>query len=172
MITIENKLLLRKANASDLESLYILKNDVDSNAMLGQGFYRGYSKEDMAKWIEFHNNATNEVLFVIQDIQCQKLIGHVGLYNIDYRNRKAEFAILIADKESRGKGYGKLCTQFMVSYGYEQLNLNRVELSVIEDNPIAISLYEKIGFEKEGLLKQSLYKNGKYHNVVLMAKLK
>jgi len=172
MITIDNKLLLRKPNSNDLEDLYKLKNDVESNAMLAQGFYRGYSKEDINKWIEYHTNANNEVLFVIQDIQSQKLIGHVGLYNIDYRSRKAEFAILISDKESRGKGYGNLCSRFMISYGYDQLNLNRIELSVIECNIIAISLYEKIGFEREGLLKQALYKNGKYHNVVLMAKLK
>jgi len=172
MITIDNKLLLRKPNHDDLESLYILKNDIESNAMLGQGFYRGYSKEDIIKWIDYHNSADNEVIFGIQELQSQKLIGHVGFYNIDYRNRKAEFAILIADKESRGKGYGNLCSKFMISYGYDQLNLNRVELSVIESNIIAISLYEKIGFEKEGLLKQALYKNGEYHNVVLMAKFK
>jgi|SRR5659263_390505 len=171
MKTLNNKILLRKPDLNDQEELFVLKNDEESNSLLG-GFTAGYNKESIKEWIIFHNNKSSEVLYVIQDIESGKLIGHVGLYNIDHRVRKAEFAILIADKNYRGKGYGDLCTKYMVSYGFNQLNLNRIELSLLSGNTKALTLYQKNGFEHEGIQKQAQYKNGCYHDVILMAKLR
>ena len=171
MKIISDKILLRKPEPDDLEALYSLKNDEESSALLG-GFSTGFYKEAISDWIKFHNKAANEVLYMIQDIESEKLIGHVGFYNINYRVRKAEFAILIADKNFRGKGYGDLCTKYMINYGFNQLNLNRIELSVLTTNINAIVLYEKNGFVKEGVQKQAQFKNGSYIDVILMANLR
>lgn len=94
------------------------------------------------------------------------------MYNIDYRIRKAEYAIMIADKSARGKGYGEMCTDFMLDFGFNQLNLNRIELSLLSTNVVAHKLYMKKGFVQEGLLKQAQFKNGNYIDVILMAKFK
>lgn len=171
MKAICDELILRKPEIDDVESLYLLKNDEESSNLLGD-FAKGYSREDIKEWIRFHNQASNECLYLIERNDQKKVIGHVGLYNIDYRVRKAEFAILIADKDSRGKGYGGACTKFMIDYGFSELNLNRIELSLLSSNNAALNLYLKYGFLKEGLLKQYQYKNGFYHDVIIMAKLK
>lgn len=171
MINLEDRVILKKPDINDIEALFIIKNDIESNSKLG-GFNTGYSKKDIHEWIQFHNSSNKEVLYIIQRIDNDKLIGHVGLYNIDFRIRKAEFAILIADKESRGKGFGKLCTEFMLDYAFNQLNLNRIELSLLADNEEAMSLYLKNGFVQEGLQKQAQFKNGHYIDVVLMAKFR
>jgi len=164
-------LLLRKPEHDDIDILYQLKNDSETNDLLG-GFTKGYSKEDIKNWIIFHNQAPDECLYLIEERKTSKIIGHVGLYKIDFRVRKAEFAILIADKDARGKGYGKMCTDFMLDFGFEQLNLNRIELSLLSTNTIAYNLYMNRGFEKEGILKKAQLKNGNYIDVILMAKLK
>ncbi len=169
MVTLNDKILLLKPDVRDLEELYVLKNDEETNALIG-GFTTGFSREMIRDWILLHINAPDEVPYVIQDLGSNKLIGHVGLYKIDYRIRKAEFAILIGDKEARGKGYGKQCTDYMVRYAFEQLNLNKVELSVLSTNERAIYIYRTYGFETEGVLRQAQYKNGRYHDVILMAK--
>lgn len=171
MKKINEFIILRKPDFSDIDELYILKNDEYSNSQLG-GFNNGYSKEDIRNWIHFHNSQTNEIVFVIQEVEHGKLIGHVGLYKIDYRIRKAEFAILIADENYRGKGFGNFCTTYILDYGFNQLNLNRIELTLLSENIQALGLYKKNGFVQEGLLKQVQYKNGKYHDLILMAKLK
>ena len=168
MKTINDLLILRKPDNDDVEALYLLKNDQETNDLLG-GFSKGYSKEGIKEWISFHNHTNDECLYLIQEIASGKLIGHVGLYNIDYRIRKAEFAISIADKSSRGKGYGSMCTDFMLDFGFNQLNLNRIELSLLSTNTVAYKLYLKKGFVQEGLLKQAQYKNGSYIDVILMA---
>lgn len=171
MKAINDELILRKPELEDVESLYWLKNDEESSSMLG-GFTMGYSREDIKEWIMFHNQASNECLYIIERCDQKKVIGHVGLYNIDFRVRKAEFAILIADKDSRGKGFGNACTKYMIEYGFSELNLNRIELSLLSTNNAAFNLYLKHGFQQEGLLKQYQFKNGILHDVIVMAKFK
>ncbi len=170
MKIINDLLLLRKPELDDLETLYRLKNDQETNDLLG-GFSKGYSKEDIKEWISFHNQAKDECLYLVQELSTGKVIGQVGFYNIDYRIRKAEFAISIADKDSRGKGYGSMCTDYMLEFGFNQLNLNRIELSLLNTNQIALNFYFKKGFIEEGVLNQAQFKNGKYIDVILMAKL-
>lgn len=171
MRTINDLLLLRKPEINDIDALYVLKNDLETNDLLG-GFTKGCSKEDIKEWIFSHNKASDECLYLIQELSSEKVIGHIGLYHIDLRIRKAEFAISIADKSSRGKGYGKICSEYMINFGFSQLNLNRIELSLLSTNIIAFSLYHGLGFVQEGLLRQSQFKNNGYIDVILMAKLK
>jgi RimJ/RimL family protein N-acetyltransferase len=111
------------------------------------------------------------VLFVIAsgDDRC---LGHVGLYRIDHRVRSAEFAILIGDKGSWGKGLGRRCTTFMVEYGFDQLNLNRIYLEVLATNSRAVELYKKIGFVEEGRLRCGQFKEGRYVDVLVMGLLR
>lgn len=168
MIVLDNKIRLRKADMKDIDALYEIKNDIKSASLLG-GFSNGYSRKDIENWINYHNNKQDEVIFLIETLKNEKVIGHVGLYNIDFRVRKAEFAILIAGDENQGKGYGTLCTEFMIQYAFSELNTRKITLSLLSDNVRALNLYKKLGFVQEGLLKEEQYKNGRYHNVILMA---
>ena len=168
MIVLEKKLYLRKADLKDIDALYEIKNNKPAAAMLG-GFSYGYSKLDIENWIVSHNKNQNEIIFLIENMECNEVIGHVGLYNIDFRIRKAEFAILIAGEKNQGKGYGTICTKFMVDYAFNELNIRKITLSLLSDNIPALSLYKKCGFVQEGLLKNEQFKNGKYHDIVLMA---
>lgn len=171
MFNLEDKLVLRKFDFNDADELFILKNDKESARLLG-GFSNGYTKKDINNWIKYHIEKEDEFLLVINEIESDKLIGHVGLYNIDHRIKKAEFGILIADAKCRGKGYGSMCLKFMLDYGFNNLNLNRIELSFLKENISAEKLYLKYSFEHEGILRQAQYKDNRFYDVVLMAKLK
>lgn len=168
-ITLHNKLLLRKPTQDDVEELLVLKNNKEASRLLG-GLTPSYTKEGISKWVNFHNNADNEILYVIHDCERDILIGHVGLYNIDLNARKAEFGILIADNNSHGKGYGSICLEYMIDLAFVELNLNKINLSYLSENKSAEYLYLKYGFVKEGLLKHEQYKNNQFYDVVLMAK--
>lgn len=168
MIVLDNKICLRKADLKDIEALYEIKNDKKAAALLG-GFSNGYSKMDIESWIVSHNNNKNEVLYLIETVEESKVIGHVGLYEIDFRTRKAEFAILIAGETNQGKGYGSLCINFMIDYAFNELNIRKITLSLLSENERAKSIYKKKGFIQEGYLKEDQYKNGKYRDIILMA---
>ena len=169
MILLNDTIRLRKANSSDKDQMFILKNNAKVASLLG-GFNTFYSIEDISKWIDYHNSKLDEVLFLIEDIENQHIVGHVGLYNIDYRIRKCEYAIMIADEKYQGRGVGQLCTEAMISFARDQLNVQKITLSLLSTNKTALSLYIKNGFVQEGLLKREQYKDGKYQDVILMAK--
>jgi RimJ/RimL family protein N-acetyltransferase len=160
---------LRKPERGDVDALYVFKNDIEIALQLG-GFTHGYSKDDLAKWVDYHSTASNEVFWIIAD-STDRAVGHVGLYKIDHRIRSAEFAILLGDSTIQGKGLGRSCTRYMVQYGFQQLNLNRIALEVLESNERALRLYRSLGFREEGRLRQAQFKNGKYIDVLLMSLL-
>jgi RimJ/RimL family protein N-acetyltransferase len=157
---------LRKPEPSDVDALFAMKNDPEIAAMLG-GFSKGYTRADMSRWVESHAQARDEALYVMVD-DGDRVLGHVGLYEIDHRIRTGEFAILLGDKPSWGKGIGLACTRWMVKYGFEELNLHRIHLTVLATNVRAQRMYEKLGFKLEGRLRHAQWKGGQYVDVLCM----
>jgi UDP-4-amino-4,6-dideoxy-N-acetyl-beta-L-altrosamine N-acetyltransferase len=101
-----------------------------------------------------------------------RLIGGCALHRIDAKNRSTSFGIFLGDKDSWGRGHGTEATRLLVGYAFETLNLNRVWLHVFEDNAGAIRCYEKVGFQREGLLRQDYFRAGRYWNTVVMGILR
>lgn len=163
--------VLRKPETKDSETLYLYKNDPEVALALG-GFSLGYSRADIADWIERHRGRTDEVIWVIAHADDDRCLGQTGLYQIDHRIRKAEFAIMIGDPAMRGQGRGKAITNHVLRYGFQHLNLNRIELNFLSNNDPARRLYESLGFREEGVMRQAQFKGGRYLDVVHMALLR
>ena len=102
----------------------------------------------------------------------EQVLGLVSLTNIDRMNQTAVFHIMIGDSTHRDKGIGSYATNEILRHAFYDMNLNRVELTVLESNNRAIALYEKLGFKKEGIKREAVYKNGEFVNMILMAILK
>lgn len=165
-----NNLLFRRPTFDDVEELVILKNNKAASRLLG-GNTPTYTVEDLKGWVEFHNNNREEVLLVVYDEISQKLIGHVGLYKIDLHAKKAEYGILIADDNSRGKGYGTMCTKTLVDFAFDVLNLHKVTAEVLIENKASETMFKKCGFKIDGILRDECYKNGQYYDVLTMSVL-
>jgi RimJ/RimL family protein N-acetyltransferase len=106
-------------------------------------------------------------VFGIELIEENQLIGISVLKCINMINRSAEFAIYIGDKTQKGKGFSILAARNTLSFGFRKLGLNRISLKVLEENNIAIRLYESVGFQKEGLLRKSVFRNGNFKNEII-----
>ena len=127
--------------------------------------------------VEIHQHWLSE--YVMTGKCCQFIIhvehnpvGTVFLKNIDYDNSKAEFGIFIGESTAHGKGYGTIATGLIADFGFQELKLNKIYLSVFHDNKGAIRSYEKAGFKEEGLMRQEYYKDGHFMDVLQMAMLK
>ena len=99
-------------------------------------------------------------------------IGTCGLFGINWRYRCAELGISIGDKRFWNRGYGTQTMRQLVEHGFSRLNLNRIYLRVHADNPRAIRCYEKVGFIREGIQRQAVYKHGGYVDVWMMSVLR
>lgn len=116
------------------------------------------------EFIESLGTGTTDYVFGIVVRAGHRLIGSTGLHRIHQANRSAMFGIMIGDLAYQNKGYGTEAVQLTLRYGFEELNLNRIALSVFSNNPRAIRCYQKAGFIHEGCLRQALYRTGEYHD--------
>jgi RimJ/RimL family protein N-acetyltransferase len=106
------------------------------------------------------------------DTQSQLVVGHVELAGINRENRSARIArVLVGPEYLRGRGTGTQIMQAILNIGFAQLGLHRIELGVFVFNESAIACYEKVGFKKEGLLRDSHRVGEEYWSSYLMSTL-
>lgn len=167
MLTCDN-LFFRRPTLDDVDQIRDLKNN-EKAALLLAGIHHTYTSEDIVNWINFHNNNSEEVLLVVEDKTAGKLIGHIGLYKIDRIAKKAEYGILLADDDSRGKGYGTKATLLMVTYAFNTLGMHKVTAEVLSENAASVAMFKKCGFSIDGCLRDDVFKNNRYYNVLAMS---
>jgi RimJ/RimL family protein N-acetyltransferase len=134
--------------------------------------FRPFTRMMEEDWIENLKNRDDTIVFAIilpDENNVEKLIGNCGLHAIDWKNRVAEVGITIGEKEYQSKGYGTEAMEMLLDYGFKTVNLNRIQLRVYEFNNRAINSYNKIGFVKEGRMRQALFIKGEYHDIIFMS---
>jgi RimJ/RimL family protein N-acetyltransferase len=95
-------------------------------------------------------------------------IGSVGYLNYDPIQRKAELRKLIGESKMRGMGYAKEATQLWIQYGITNLKLKKIYLNTLNTNIRNIKLNEELGFKVEGILRNEVFFDGKYHDLLRM----
>ena len=111
---------------------------------------------------------------VVQFIICTKEnrpIGSVYLRDIDKEHRKAEYGIFIGEEDALGQGYGTHAAKLILAYAFEELKLHKVMLRLLAGNDRAKSSYEKAGFVQEAYLRDEVFLDGEFRDIILMAHL-
>src|SRR3989304_2878197 len=161
---------LRGVKDSDIPKMAEWRNDPN----IYDYFYECEPVSDITqrKWLDKHLNDPTEKLFIISTLDG-KPIGTVCLIDIDLRNRKTESGrFLIGERDYQNKGYGMEARMLILEYAFEYMNLNKVYGEILATNNKIIELNKKFGFTVEGLLRQHIYKGGKYLDVVIIALLR
>lgn len=89
-----------------------------------------------------------------------KPAGLIGIINMDTTNKKAEYYICLGGDEFKGKGIASIASDLLIKECYHVFNLQKVYLYTEVDNTSAQHLFERIGFIKEGLLKNDIFYKG------------
>lgn len=171
MVEFKYSLYLRPINLGDTVDILRWRNSFDVKKNL-------YTQEELTKeqhiwWLNYKVSTGECAQFIIEiseniGTETPVPIGTVFIKNIDYQNNKGEFGIFIGEPELRGRGYASQATKQILEHAFENLKLNRIYLTVFYDNAPAIKVYEKAGFEKEGLLKQDFLRYDGYCDVMCM----
>lgn len=161
---------LRALEREDAPQLQRWINDAEVNRTLQ--IHRPMSLAAEEGFIERSGNSEHDVVFGIVERATSRLIGTTGLHRIDFKNRHGGFGIAIGDKQTWGKGYGTEATFLVTRYGFETLNLNRIWLHVYDFNPAGMRCYEKVGYAREGVLRQDHFSEGRYADTIVMAILR
>ena len=161
-------ILLRYAQETDLDEYFTFLQDPEMNRLTGS--QSDITRDETAAWIKkISVISSDRVDFLILLKRTNELLGEVVINEIDSSNRSANIRIGIQKNEYRGKGYGTEALIEMLRYGFNSLNLHRIHLGVYTFNPRAIHVYEKIGFKREGVERDSLYLDGEFHDMITMS---
>jgi RimJ/RimL family protein N-acetyltransferase len=109
--------------------------------------------------------------FIIHLRESETPIGTTGCYNIDWGHRSGEIGIVIGEKRYRRQGYGTESMKLMLAFGFRELALHRLYLRVFDFNEGALKSYRKCGLVEEGRLREAYYRDGRFHDIVIMSML-
>ncbi len=121
---------------------------------------------------ELEDRPLDRVGFAIRTLADDRLIGLIGLYVISWVNREAFMGIQIGERDYWGKGYGTDALRVLLRYAFDELNLDRISLSVLEGNERAMRSYEKCGFRYEGRERKVWAYDGRRWDEVYMGLLR
>lgn len=169
---IGKKVRLRGVKIEDVEPAYEYMSDPEVLLNLSPGIPYPMTLERERQWFESQIEMKDTYNFSIEDIETGLYIGGCGINKIDWKNGVATVGIYIGDKDFRGKGYGTEAMGILIDFIFNQMNINRIQLFVFSFNERAIKSYKKNGFVEEGRLKQSIFRNGKYYDEIIMAILR
>jgi len=125
------------------------------------------TEEQIDKW--FHTVLNDENSFTRAILFNNSFLGYAGISSISRLNNYGEYFIFIGDRGVWNSGIGSYVTTEIIKIGFDQLLLNRISLTVSDENIYAFKAYKKAGFIEEGCMREACFRNGYYHNKILMS---
>ncbi len=162
---------LRAIEKEDIDLLLYLINAPEIENMT-VGWHFPVSRMDQEQWMNHFRNSEKSIKLMIV-LDNSKTIGMMMLENIDWKNRTANFGCKIgAPLADRMKGDMLDAVRGILRYAFYELGLNCIHGTILEYNKFSRKLCQRAGFVEEGVLRNRIYKNGKYRNLISVSIMK
>lgn len=126
------------------------------------------SKEEHVEWFnKIQKQNTSEALVFYFN---NKPYGVINIHNINTLNGTCDWGFYIGEKDAPS-GLGKILGYLGIQFIFYELNMRKICAEVLEFNKKSYFFHKKIGFDEEGILKEQIYKEGKYIDVILFGLL-
>ena len=160
------RVYLREVRQSDVnERYYAWLNDPEVNQFLETRFVP-QSLESIAEFVKRMSGKSDEPFFAICTTDGEEHIGNIKIGPINWRHRHADVSLLIGEKRFWGKGYATEAIGLVTKFGFEVLNLMKLEAGCYEENEGSARAFEKCGYAREGLLRGHLLLNSHETNCI------
>ena len=162
----ESTVYFRAFEEEDAELIFQWMND-DNLKSRSVGLNRRMCREEALEWVRsrMHHN-DYRVFWAICTKDTNLMIGYACLTDIHYINRSATFGGMVIGNKDYQDGMAWIETYlFVYEYGFERLNLNRIQGTVLLSHTASITIGDVMFSKGEGLLRQAAYKNGRFYDV-------
>lgn len=164
-LRIEGKqIYLRPITIEDTDNVVRWRND---QKIVENFIYRKpISKEEHLSWL--HNKVeTGQVIqFIICDLKTDKPLGSIYLQNFNEESHQAEEGIFLGEEEAYGRGIGTEAAKLVLDYSFQTLKLHKLTARVLSYNQGSRKMHEKAGYRQESYLKDELFLDGKYEDLI------
>lgn len=149
---------IRKFEKRDIPNKVKWINDPANNAFLHYDLPLEIGKTEA--WFEKNKDRTDRYDAVIEVDGTP--VGLIGLLSVDHTNKKAEYYVTLGEREYLGTGVAGRALSMMIEYAFTEMGLNRIYFYTEVDNVAAAKSCERMGFRREGLLKNDLFSKGRF----------
>lgn len=161
--------LIRLAKIEDITNYYEQNYcPLDKEVARLTGCKEEFTKEEVTSFFLKSLEEKNRYFFLII-APDGRIIGESVINEIDWDLRRANFRIALYHTTERGKGIGTWATEATCNFAFEELRLHRLELNVYSFNSRAEKTYLKVGFKREGVLRDAIMDGDKYADDILMS---
>jgi RimJ/RimL family protein N-acetyltransferase len=126
----------------------------------------------LAQRLEELQKAEDTFVFAVRPVDGEELIGYLELDGVVWQHGVCGLGLGIGERANWGKGYGHEATQLALRYAFHELNLHRIQVTVFSYNERSIALIEKFGFQREGVFREFLQRDGARYDMILYGLLR
>ena len=165
-----NSVNLRSLELEDLEILKKWRNNKVNRIHTRE--FRLLNMVNQKHWFNsiHQDNPPKFIMFGVTDKQ-KKLIGVCGLTYIDWKNRHCEISIIIFKKNWQKSKQAENTVMLLSDHAFGELNMHRLWVEIFDTIPENIEFFESMNFVKEGMLRDKLWRDRKWHNSFIYSKL-
>lgn len=165
---------LRPITKEDLPQLADWRNDPDLRVRTRE--WRPLTMVDQERWFSrISSPETHDFMFVITTATTDNTHAAVGVGGLCHwapRDRTAEISIYIGAREYRNRGLAGRAFDILHRYGFEELALDRIWAEVYSFNDPVLKLLDRAGYQREGVLRQHVFRNGQRIDAVMFGLLR
>lgn len=166
------RLVLRPLSVRELDGPYVSwLNDPEVCRYNSHGSTE-YTRAQAEDFIRTASTDSSREVYAVYLSDVEEHIGNIALQRIDLANSAAEIAFLFGNRKYWGRGYAVEAGARLLERAYGEMGLHRVYFGTHIENVAMQKVGVKLGFLKEGVLKDAQYKNGHFNDVIIYGKVK
>ena len=161
--------VLRPIVGSDAEHMWADLGDDEATRMTGS--HGTFERHQIDEWCASRAAQTDRLDLAVVERASGSWVGEVVINDWDADNRSCGFRIALGPA-GRNRGLGTEATRLIVDYVFDVIDdppINRLALEVYDFNRRGLAVYEKVGFRREGVLRQALSWDGQFHDAHMMS---
>jgi ribosomal-protein-serine acetyltransferase len=170
--TMDGSFLIRPCQPADADSVFeAVRESIKELSPWMPWCHREYTLEDTRIWFGSRPEMWEKGLeydFLIADRSNGRPLGICGLNNLDRENRLANLGYWIRTGNVR-QGVASACLPLVARFGFEELNLNRIEIIVATGNIPSQGVAMKIGASREGRLRKRLVVRDHVYDAIIFS---
>jgi RimJ/RimL family protein N-acetyltransferase len=163
------RVTLRPMVAADADHLW---HDLhDAEAVRLTGTHATFTRERIDEWCASRAGQTDRLDLAVVDRTTGEWAGELAVNDLDVDNRSCSFRIALG-ANARDRGLGTEATRLIVDHVFDTIDepvVHRIGLEVFAFNPRAKAVYERVGFRQEGVLRDALWWDGRFHDTIVMS---
>lgn len=164
----DNRVYLRALEPEDYKVSVMWRQDPEIwNMLAGTRYFVSEAYEK--KWVEDTIYNTKDIKLAVCLVENNLYIGNVYATDFNMINRTCTTHVLIGNKRYWRNGYACEAYSLLLDFIFNERGINRAQAKVLNDNIASLKMHEKCGYKIDGVLREAVFKNGRYKNLVIMS---